>query len=141
MVGTSKAMKIADRRKQVAELYLKGVGQIELAEKFEVDQSTISRDLSTLYEVWRMSAIRDFDLAKQIELERINTLEQEYWTAWEKSKSDKQTVLKKSSKRGNSNQANHSEASVKTEKREGDARFLQGVQWCISERCIETKRP
>lgn len=135
MLGTSKKMEIADRRKHVAEMYLKGQGQLEIAEKLNVDQSTISRDLKAIHEEWRLSAIRDFDLAKQIELERINRLEQEYWEAWEKSKSEKQISNKKSSKRSTSSQPDYVEIQVRTEQREGEARYLQGIQWCISERC------
>jgi len=36
---------------------------------FEVDQSTVSRDLKAIQRQWKESAIRDFDLDRQQELQ------------------------------------------------------------------------
>lgn len=88
LVILAKREEIRLRRKQVAELYLKGYSQIQLAEKFGVFQQTISQDLKVIYKLWQQSAIRDFDTLKEKELIKLDNLEMEYWKAYQKSDND-----------------------------------------------------
>jgi len=61
----------------VARLTLQGGASWTLP-NFEVDQSTVSRDLKAIQRQWKESAIRDFDLDRQQELQRLAMLEKEY---------------------------------------------------------------
>lgn len=120
---------IHNRRKEVAELYLKGWFQADIAQKFKVTQQQISSDLKVIYRLWRQSSIRDFDEMKQRELIKIDNLEKEYWSAWEKSKEDYEKTRKK-----------YLDKQLKELQKEdmilsGEPRFLSGVQWCINKRC------
>jgi Trp operon repressor len=84
-VSTRKAMQIQDRRSQVAELYLTGKTQKQIAEQFGVNFAQISRDLKVIRQEWLESRVRDFDEAKAEELAKNDVLEVEYWDAWRRS--------------------------------------------------------
>ncbi len=121
----------AQREKQLAEiarLYLRGITQAEIGEQIGVSQRQVSYDLAILRERWKQSSLIDFDAAKAEELAKIDALEAEYWQAWNESKREKKRQAAK--KRGE-----QTETSLTTEERNGDPRYLQGVQWCIEQRC------
>jgi hypothetical protein len=121
---------LARDRKRVAELYLKGWLQVDIAQELNVNQSTISRDLAYLIEEWQAVALYDFNEARARELAKINLLEETYWAEWLTSKDP--IVKRKTAKKvdGQTTEATQ-EVSLGT----GDPRFLQGVQWCIDRRC------
>jgi DNA-binding MarR family transcriptional regulator len=124
---------IARDRRLVADLYLRGYLQSDIAEQLGVNQSTVSRDLKALHQEWLVSAQIDFNQAKARELARIDRLEREYWRAWEKSKNEKEsTVTEKVQDDGRGNRA---KARMHRERQFGNPRFLVGVQWCIEQRC------
>jgi len=131
-------MKASERRPKVARLYLSGKTQPEIAEEFGVNQSTISRDLKAIQQTWREAAIRDFDEARGQELAKLDNLELTYWQAWERSLGDfkvetsKARLNRQSSGEGDPRQS--TEKTVKTEERNGDPRYLQGVLSCIDRR-------
>jgi hypothetical protein len=112
----------------VARLYLTGHLQVEIATQTGVSQQQISYDLKVLQKRWRESSGVDFNEAKQRELARIDNLELEYWQAWRASKGEKK---KQSAERS----GEHTKTRFESEVREGDPRYLQGVQWCIEQRC------
>jgi len=116
-----------DRRRQVAELYLQGHYQAEIAERFGVTQQTISHDLKRIHEAWMASAVGRYDEMMARELARIDHLERAYWLAWEDSKG---TIQKTRTEKGPSGDR----AMVAREESSGDPRFLAGVQWCIERR-------
>jgi len=114
-------------------MYLSGTVQAEIADQLKVNQSTISRDIKALQAAWLESALIDIDEAKARELAKVDKLEREYWTAWERSCEDAETVRQKG-KPGAGGIA--TESIEKTSKGQaGDPRFLAGVQWCIERRC------
>jgi transcriptional regulator with XRE-family HTH domain len=131
MQGTQNVMKYTERRKGVATLYLEGWRQTDLAERFGVDQSTISRDLAAIRQEWLDSAVVDFNEAKARELARIDKLEREYWEQYEASKEPLESTVKEQTGVGD-------DKRVKAQKREtsrtGDPRYLAGIQWCIEQR-------
>lgn len=127
---------VAQRRERVAELYLKGQSQTSIAQELGVVQSQISYDLNAIREEWKAARIRDFNEAQEIELSKIDNMEREYWEAWERSK---QVKTRKSKKIKGQAVADRStprdvETTDTTEERNGDPRYLQGVQWCIDRR-------
>jgi hypothetical protein len=118
----------------ISKLYLEGHSQWEIHTKLGISQATVSRDIAILIRYWRISATKNIDTAMQIELTRINKLEIEYWQAWERSKEENK---KKSIKQKyiTSELKQPLEISSATEDRNGDPRYLQGVQWCVETRC------
>lgn len=125
--STKDEMTYTERRMEVATLYLEGWRQSDLAERFGVNQSTISRDLAAIRQQWLESTLIDFNEAKARELARIDKLEREYWEQYEASKGGR-TVATVQEAAGGKRQ------TVRKETRTGDPRYLSGVQWCIEQR-------
>ena len=75
----------AKRYSIVADLYLKGWYQSDIAAKVGVTQQQISNDLKVIYRLWKQSAIQDFNTLKERELIKIDNMERTYWEAWQKS--------------------------------------------------------
>jgi hypothetical protein len=117
------------RYSQVADLYLKGWFQADIAKQVHVTQQQVSNDLRTIYRLWKQSAIRDFDTLKERELIKIDKLEQTYWDAWLKS-----LITYDKSKKKFIKQALH-ELTKETINQFGEPEYLKGVQWCINKRC------
>ena len=82
-----RAQRMRDRRR-IADLYLRGILQCDIADKLELSESTVSRDLETLYKQWRASALVDIGKAKAKELAKLDHLEATYWESWMVTKSE-----------------------------------------------------
>lgn len=113
---------------EVQEMYLTGLPQHVIAERTGISPQQVSQDLKGLRRLWVESNLSGFDEKQELELKRIDRLEREYWSAWFNSLTPKQTT---STERG----AHSTRAKVIKEERSGDARFLEGVRWCIEMRC------
>lgn len=118
------------QRSQVADLYLRGFKQVEIAEQLGVNQATVSNDLKVIHNQWRDSAIIDLNELKHRELEKIDQLEREYWKAWEKSTKDTEVITQKAKSSDTGK-----EVILRREGQAGDPRFLAGVMTCIERRC------
>ena len=116
------------RREDVARRYLQGQTQSEIADVFGVSQAQISKDLAAIRAAWLASAMRDFDAAKAQELAKIDTVEHEYWLAWERSKKNKETKYSEDSSKG-------FKSGERRESQAGNPAFLAGVLTCIERRC------
>jgi hypothetical protein len=113
----------------MADLYLQGWLQADIAEEVGVSGATVSRDLKVLQSKWLASALVDFNEAKSQELAKIDRLEREYWHAWARSCENAEQMTQEGT-------PDSVEKVKKTSKGQaGDPRFLQGVQWCIERRC------
>jgi IS30 family transposase len=88
--------KIEERRRQVASVLAQSMTETEIAEKLNVDQSTISRDVEALKE---MSQQFVFDLAKSdlayYYKQSINGIEEAKKEAWKIRKDDRISVREK----------------------------------------------
>jgi hypothetical protein len=120
---------IADRRKKVAELTLQGVTQDDIARRLGVNQSTIGRDLEQLRVDWHESAIRDFDQAREREIQKLGFVESEAWAAWQRSQQPEQAAMLSEGKEGK-----RSRSSLRHQY--GDPRFLDQINKCITQRCL-----
>jgi hypothetical protein len=117
----------------LAEMYLHGARQVDIAEALDLTQQTVSNDFQTLVKRWRESSLIDINQAKAVELSRIDELMRTYWQAWDQSKEEQQsTTTKRVSDQGTGDRA---EATVRKTKRLGNPAYLRGVQWCIERRC------
>lgn len=134
-----------NRRRQVAELYLRGKTQTEIALEVDMTVATISRDLKAIRQEWRASTLLDFDEAKNRELAKIDALEQTYWQAWYRSIGSHTSVKVEYGGFAPAEGEPHLEGSSEirqtvkrtenTERLNGDPRYLSGVQDCITQRC------
>lgn len=130
--GTEQVATAAHRRQEIGRLYLEGWTQPAIADKFGVNQSTISRDLAAIRKEWMKSAVLDFNEAKAREIAKIDRLEMEYWQAWQESKeATRKTAVKG---KGSGKKPDYLEKTETIEERHGNSQYLAGVQWCIEQR-------
>lgn len=125
---------IRDRRR-IADLYLQGWTQADIAEDVGRGIGTVNRDLKAIQAQWIDSALIDFDEAKAKELAKVDRLEREYWDAWERSKENKEVTTKEQTKGAGVVGDGKIKAQKRSEGQVGHAAFLTGVQWCIERRC------
>jgi hypothetical protein len=122
-----KDLAILQRRKQVAELHLQGWSQPAIAHQLEVSQPTICADLKAIRQDWRDSAIRDFDALRDRELQKLELIEREAWSAWQRSQKPAQSAVVTGD--------GHDQKARKSMKHQyGDPRFLQLISHCIAQR-------
>jgi len=124
---------IARDRRRIAEMYLHGRLQVDIADELHVDQSTVSRDLKALQDEWRASSLVDINEAKARELARIDELERTYWDGWQRSKEDAE--IKRTHVLDGPEKGRRYQAWTESRNEYGDPRFLTGVGWCIERRC------
>jgi DNA-binding MarR family transcriptional regulator len=117
----------ARRRQQVANLYLQGWPQGEIAGHLQIAQSTVSNDLKRIEAEWRESSIRDFDTQRAVEVQKVDRVERESWAAWDRSQKPSQQARIK----GGASEQN-AERLVKNQV--GDPRFLEQIHKCIAAR-------
>lgn len=127
-VTPAKRTEIARRRQLVGELYVQGWTQARIAQEFGVTQATISTDVKSLHEQWRASGVRDFDLARSIELEKLNLMEREAWEAWKRSSEPSEST------KVTSTGENNKRAEKTVKQRVGDPRFLEQLHKCMATR-------
>lgn len=77
--------RVAERRVHVAKLYLEGKTQQEIADTFGINQSSVCRDLEAIRKMWRESAVADIGERQEIELAKIDHVEEQAWKAWNQS--------------------------------------------------------
>jgi hypothetical protein len=123
---------VLERRSRVAALYLAGMPQWEIAEKCQVADSQVSRDLTALRAAWRESAGTDIGAWIAKELAAIDNLERTYWLAWDRRCGQREIT---STKRKGEGQEAALEASLRKEGRDGNPEFLRGAMSCIERRC------
>ena len=146
----------------IADLYRRAQTQQGIADHLNklyysdrpITQQQVGYDIKIMVGRWRKSAEQSIDERKAIELARIDLLEREYWDAWERSRRNAETVTIRR-KRPASIMDSPDDATLEIEYDEdgnpveelldereykitgqvGDARYLAGVQWCITKRC------
>ncbi|MBC7855847.1 MAG: hypothetical protein IAF94_20660 [Pirellulaceae bacterium] len=127
-VGAVRKLEILKRRQRVAELRLQGWSQSAIADELQIRQATISGDLKTVERSWRESAIRDFDAAREHELQRIGMIERNAWEGWKRSCQPLQSATVD----GPAADSQKAKRTVKNQS--GQARFLEVVMQCIEKR-------
>ena len=137
-MGTGKRRsngQLARDRRLIADLYLQGWLQADIAGEIGISPATVSRDIKALQKDWLASALIDFDKAKAGELAKVDRLEREYWQAWARSCEDAETVTEKARASKGSERPDSVEKTKQAKGQAGDPRFLSGIQWCIEQRC------
>jgi hypothetical protein len=123
----TKRVQLVSRRKDVAQLYVQGYTQMKIADRLGVSQATISGDLKLVEKQWRTEAVRDFDLCREHELQKLSLIEQEAWQAWERSQKPLQ-----SADLGGGDSTHPVKKRIRNQY--GDPRFLALVNQCIATR-------
>ena len=118
---------IAERRQDVVELFLKAWSQPAIARELGISQPTVSRDLQAICKQWRESSIRDFDAARERELQKLEVLEREAWAAWERSQQPVESTTVTQDGSGK-------KAQKTVEHPVGDPRYLEQIHKCIAGR-------
>lgn len=127
----------------VSRLYLQGHSHQAIAEMlnikrpYELSRSQISRDIDTIHKRWQQAYLLDFNEAQVRELARLDHLEAEYWRAYERSQEDAVTVQEVdiNDEMSGNKSYKRKKRITKAEKQTGRESYLQGVQWCIEQRC------
>lgn len=116
----------------ISEMYLRGKTQAEIGDVIGMSQQQISYDLKILRNRWLAQSVANIDEIKARELAKVDHLERTYWESWKRSLED---FTVKTTKARKTRQVDSGEKIVKVEGRNGDPRYLQGVQWCVNKRC------
>ena len=148
----SKAQRQSDFNK-LADLYVRGVTQVEISRTLGISQGQVSNDIKKLLQVWQQDRTDKIDQLRNEQLHRINTMEAELWKSWEMSKTAPKVATVKS-KSGEfvekktpasilgrkskdiEEKDNYWRAGMTEElpTGAGDMQYMSGIQWCISER-------
>jgi predicted transcriptional regulator len=123
----NETISLARRRAAVADLYIQGCYQADIAQQLGVSQPTVSNDIKAIQKEWRASAIRDFDILRERELQKLDRLEREAWEAWERSQKPSQEATM-------STDGSTQKTVKKVSEQSGDARYLEVVHKCIASR-------
>jgi hypothetical protein len=130
----------------IAKMYVRGFTQREIAAELAANRTyslapnTIGRDIGEIRTRWRESYLVDVDDAMAKELARLDELEKAYWYAWEDSRKTRKVseTEKIDDEQGSGSRATkytRRRARIKEMERDGDPKFLEGIQWCIQQRC------
>lgn len=139
----SKAQKIKDGE-TIADLYLKGNSIRKIAEIMGLSKSIVSSDLTKLYDKWKERTMRDIGEIKGRELAKLEKIETELWSLFEKSKDDSvRTMTKVSGKatvtkdeKGNIIGKSPSAERIETvQKNIGDAKILDSISKVVEQKC------
>jgi hypothetical protein len=122
--------------RETAALYLRGLTQLEIAQRLNVSRQQIGYDLKVLQRRWQESALADFNAKKAAELAKMDELERTFWEAWERSCQAREVTTQERTQ-GGEGQAEEArlKAGVRKEQRDGNPEFLRGVERCIEMRC------
>jgi len=115
---------VAERRLVVKELYLRGWDSETIADRLEVSPAVVESDIQAIQKKWRETAIDDVLQARDKEQRKLDLIEREAWSGWERS-----LKLARSKKRGDGRTTETADEPT------GDLRFLMMVHKCIVHRC------
>jgi len=118
---------IERRREAVADLYIQGWTQSQIAKQLAVSQSNVCKDIKAIQNRWRESSIRDFDVLRERELKKLDRLEVEAWNAWQRSQKPAQEATI-------STDGSTQKTVKKVAEQTGDPRFLDQISKCIASR-------
>ncbi len=135
MSKTSSSLARANRRAKVAELYLRGETQEAIADKLNVGQATISRDIATIHDQWVKNSTVTINEAKAKELARIDNLEIVYWNQYQASLQPNRRTMTRGFKMKPTDDPSNLHSTVTITERNGDPRYLDGIKWCVEQRC------
>jgi hypothetical protein len=120
---------LAERRARVGDLYLQNWTQMAIAEGLGITQSTVCADLKAIKQSWRESALRDFDQARVVELQKLDRIGREACAGWERP----QELVPATQISG---QGNGEQSAKFIRNQVGDPLFLDQIQKCRAHRRV-----
>ena len=137
-VQTVSKVTATQRRPQVAEMYIAGKYQTDIARHFGVTPTTIHNDLKAIRRQWAKEYAETWNDVVIEQLAKIDKQEREAWQAWERSKLDAETKETFTESSGKTQDGKPIVGKTTLKKKSvgqaGDPRFLQSIQWCIEQR-------
>lgn len=121
-----------EHKKIIANLYLKGNSQNEIAEKIGISRQQVSKDIQEIYAAWQKESIKDLSELKLRELTKLDQLEAELWNLYEQSKIDRKKTIKRAKK--NDTDKEYIEVSEIIEQGCGDKSILDSITNIIEKR-------
>jgi len=118
---------VTQRREKVTDLYVKGWSQAAIAIELNISQSTVSEDVQYVRRKWEQSAMCNFGELRARELHKLDYMEKEAWSAWERSQKPAQSATV-------TGEGNGQQTRKSMKNQTGDPRFLDQVSKCISHR-------
>lgn len=117
-------------RRRIAELYLQGKYQEEIAQELGINQSTVSRDIKYLLEEWRQEAGNDIKQTQAELKQKYLWVWRESTAAWLKSLQDAETTIQEliDAGEGNPGGSQRLKASTKKEGQSGNPALLAQAQ-------------
>lgn len=136
---TPAALAAAEKRREVAALYLAGRTQAEIAAAVGLSQGRVSRHLRAVREEWAAAARADFEARLAEELARIDAIERRAWECFERSRQDAESRHVRTETGGEFDAAGKpiptkTISERHTKGQAGDPRFLERVSWCVEQR-------
>lgn len=134
-------------RRDAAKLYCKGWTLADISKwlgethGIRISVTQVSLDLKYVREQWRKEYAADVHDLRLRELQRIDHLESTYWEGYERSlraREKKQKERKTAPPAGKPKgmpSVLHERMQVTTEETDGNTRWLEGIRWCIEQRC------
>jgi hypothetical protein len=113
---------------------------------YTISAIQVDYDVKELLSRWRDAYLDDIDVLKGRELQRIDQLESAYWDSYERSLKGINTYKEDMTESGvdmlGIDDSSEEKKRVKRfvsrkfqDERDGESRFLNGIQWCINKRC------
>lgn len=136
-------------RIDISRLYVQGYTSTYIAHwisenrDYTLSPQTIRADIKNIIEEWREQYLPDIDTMKVAELARIDAVIREAWEGWYSSRKEKESTETertlqetKAHVKGSTPVPifEESKSKLKTENRDGDARFLEVIDKCIARR-------
>lgn len=116
----------------IAHAYLIATPIAEIAEKMNLSPAVIYKDLSVIREGWRSAAIGDFNERINMELAKIDALEEECWNEWRVSRQESERQKKET--RTSQRTSWTILQATKQMRPIGDHNYIVAIQWCIDRR-------
>ena len=133
----AKRTEIAERRAKVSELYRKnGWTVYRIARELGCSVATVSEDLQALIDGWKRTAAVNTLAHIATELEKINCIEVEAWSAYESSKKPRRSASARKVTSVVDGEPVETTVTAATEiyPVTGNEKFLARVAWCVDER-------
>lgn len=128
----TRAQRIIDQSK-IADLYLAGKEQLEIANVLGVSQQQISHDLKKVKRIWEQSIADRIEAHRAEDLAKIRQLERKYREVYERSLEEFKARTISGKPDGEKLKA--TSQTIHTENRCGNIRALDGILKCIERRC------
>ena len=133
-------LEIAMRRRRVAAMFLKGYSDCtEIADALNETPKVIAKDVEIIKEEWRTESVEDYAFYVNQMAAKIDAVEREAWKEWEESKKEKvikttEREMEGAGETGGEQAIKSQRLELKTEKRCGDPRYMEVIQWCYQQR-------